>query len=74
MPNGTSLIDQSKFPKLELDHTWRMILRLGKLVMQSLQPPKQNNQKAGGPPVITSATPCTPPRGIGLQLIYDAMA
>ena len=42
--------------------------------MQSPQPPKQNNQKAKGPPVIISATPCTLPGSIVLQPMQDVIA
>ena len=49
-------IDQEKFPKLGLDHTWRMILRSRKPVMPSPQPAKQNNQKIRGPLVTILAT------------------
>ena len=41
--------------------------------MPSSQPPKQTNQNARGPLVTTSAASCTPSRGVGSQLMQDAV-
>ena len=41
--------------------------------MPSPQPPKQKNQKGGGPSMTTSIAPCTLSRGVGSQPMQDAV-